>query len=96
MYRVAVESIVGVRRQAGTLMIDPCVPRDWTDFGVDYRWGASVYSVTVKNPAKVSVGVRRVSVDGALVPGLGILLVDDGQKHEVIVEMGTPDEKAPG
>ena len=38
MYRTLVESILGFTLEHGdTIVLRPCVPADWTAFGIDYR-----------------------------------------------------------
>jgi len=70
------------------LKINPCIPKDWPGFKVDYRFGSTHYKISVENPQKVNRGVCQVSLDGNLLPGGLIPLVDDSQPHEVLVVMG--------
>ncbi|MGE3839050.1 MAG: glucoamylase family protein [Hyphomonadaceae bacterium] len=89
-YRVAVEAVLGLRKQGDQLVIDPCIPKHWPAFNVSLRHGSSTYEITVDNPARVSRGVRAVELDGARVPdktGL-VALVDDGAVHQVRVVLG--------
>ncbi|HET7456921.1 MAG TPA: protein ndvB, partial [Gemmatimonadaceae bacterium] len=88
MYRVALESIIGFTKRGDRLTLDPCVPRDWGEFSVEYRFGGTLYAVTVRNPARVSRGVASVTVDGAVVEGGAVQLVDDGRRREVVVTLG--------
>ncbi|WP_374618204.1 GH36-type glycosyl hydrolase domain-containing protein [Pandoraea sp.] len=92
MYRGAVESILGLHKQGEALTFDPCVPRDWRNFRLNYRHGTSRYLVSVVNPHGVSKGVASIELDGQrLPPGEhGVKLVDDGSVHRVHVTMGTP------
>jgi cyclic beta-1,2-glucan synthetase len=90
MYRVALESIVGFAKRGDRLTLDPCIPRDWGELSVEYRHGGTVYSVTVRNPARVSRGVASVTVDGADVADHVVPLVDDGRRREVVVTLGAP------
>jgi len=90
-YRVALESLLGFSvvsmGGAPTLRIDPCIPKDWPGFSLDYRFGATHYSIRVENPRGVNRGVARVTLDGADAPDLAVRLVDDGRPHEVIVTL---------
>jgi cyclic beta-1,2-glucan synthetase len=88
MYRVALESIVGFTKRGDRLTLDPCVPRAWREYAVEYRHGGTVYAVTVRNPGGVSRGVTSVTIDGAPADGGVIPLVDDGRRREVVVTMG--------
>jgi cyclic beta-1,2-glucan synthetase len=90
MYRVALEAILGFRKEGDTLRIEPSVPRAWPGFTIEYRYGSSQYTIEVK----VTRGGERadegghVTVDGRRIKGDRIPLVDDGQPHVVVVEVG--------
>jgi cyclic beta-1,2-glucan synthetase len=89
-YRVAVENILGLTKRGATLRVDPCVPREWKEFAIDYRYGETVHAIAVKNPDGVSRGVVRVELDGREVADGVIALVDDGASHCIVVTMGSP------
>jgi cyclic beta-1,2-glucan synthetase len=87
MYRLGIEAILGISRAGNALQINPCIPKDWPGFKVDYRFGATHYKIGVENPQKVNRGVQQIALDGNPLPGSAIPLVDDGQPHEVRVVM---------
>jgi len=87
LYRAAVEGVLGFTKRGSELRIEPCVPSDWREFTMEYRYGASTYAIAVRNPDAVPTGVARVEVDGADVADHVVRLVDDGIRHEVIVTM---------
>jgi len=90
MYRTAVEGILGIHLRAGTLNIDPCIPRAWVGFEFTYKFGSSRYRITVKNPRGVSRGVVQASLDGKNLVGApcAIKLVDDGRYHYGEITLG--------
>ena len=88
MYRIAVESILGLRRRGASLCIAPCVPMSWSNFEVSYRYGTSELHLSFDNSAGVATGVRSVELDGHHLPDGLVPLVDDGRRHEVRVVMG--------
>ena len=92
MYRVALEGLLGVTLHNGdTLRVEPCIPPTWDGFEVTLRRpGATEYVVVVKNPHGASTGVERVELDGVMVEGKAVRLVEDGRRHEVRVVMGQP------
>ncbi len=47
MYRMIVESLLGVQREADRLMIKPCMPDDWKTFKLHYRYRETTYRITV-------------------------------------------------
>jgi cyclic beta-1,2-glucan synthetase len=90
MYRTAVEGILGIHLRAGTLVVDPCIPRAWAGFEFTYKFGSSRYRITVKNPRGVSRGVTQASLDGKNLSGAPceINLVDDGRYHYGEITLG--------
>jgi cyclic beta-1,2-glucan synthetase len=85
MYRVGLEAILGFTKRGDSLFVDPCVPRSWREYSIEYRHGSSVYAITVQNPTGVGHGIVEVSLDGRLLSAPEVPLVDDGRRHEVVV-----------
>ena len=88
MYRLGVEAILGITRVGNTLNINPCLPRNWTGYKADYRFGKTHYKINVKKTNRVNQGVQEVLLDGNSMKDNVIPLIDDGQAHEVQVVMG--------
>ena len=90
MYQAGVEWILGFRLRGTTLLIDPCIPRAWTGYEIDFRYHTARYEIVVENPHGVSRGVVSVELDGQSVLGDGatIPLADDGVTHRVRVVLG--------
>jgi len=90
MYRVGLEAILGFDRRGDRLAIRPCVPGGWGEYSIDYRFGGSLHAITVHDPARVRTLGAEVSVDGRVLDGAEIPLVDDGARHEVSVRPRRP------
>jgi cyclic beta-1,2-glucan synthetase len=90
MYQAGVESILGFHLRGSTLTIDPCIPRAWPGYEIDFRHHSARYEIVVENPQGASRGVATVELDGRLLPGVGaqIPLADDGVTHRVRVVLG--------
>jgi cyclic beta-1,2-glucan synthetase len=93
MYRLGLEGILGITRVGNILNINPCIPRHWLGFKVDYRFGTAHYKISVENLNGVNQGVQRVELDGKPSPG-SLPLVDDGRQHEIHVWMGQAGQPA--
>jgi cellobiose phosphorylase len=90
MYRLGLESILGLRRRGEHLAIAPCVPASWNGFVVRWRYGRSLYEITVENPGHRNRGVAEALLDGTAVDAGAIPLADDGAVHHVRVVLGAP------
>jgi cyclic beta-1,2-glucan synthetase len=88
MYRAGLESILGFQLRGARLKIDPCVPRWWREFEIQYRHGATRYHIKVENPHGVCRGIAALEVDGVTQGRDDIPLTDDGAKHSVRVVLG--------
>ncbi|MGB8718037.1 MAG: glycosyl hydrolase family 65 protein, partial [Desulfobacterales bacterium] len=86
MYRLIVESLLGLRLEGDKLRFEPCLPVAWEGFKLDYRYRETVYHITVLQTHSDSAGMR-VTVDGVIRQDLAIPLVDDRQDHSVEVRI---------
>jgi cyclic beta-1,2-glucan synthetase len=82
MYRLILESLLGLTREADKLHFAPCVPAHWRSFRVRYRYRNTAYAITVLPMNNAADGARLV-VDGVDLPGTTLALVDDGRTHVV-------------
>jgi cellobiose phosphorylase len=90
MYRAWIEEVLGFKLQVDSFRVEPNVGREWTSFGLRYKWKTSTYAVRVENPEGVERGVLSVELDGEILPTNDIPLSDDGAEHSVTVKMGAP------
>jgi cellobiose phosphorylase len=82
MYRLITESLLGMRLEVDKLFIEPCLPKDWTQFKLHYRYRETVYHITVVQKPDES-GELRIKVDGQDQPQKFIPLIDDHIEHFV-------------
>lgn len=88
MYRLILESLLGLRLDVNKLSIEPCLPTDWKAFNICYRYRETSYHIdVVRMPAGSSPGI--VTVDGITQENRIIPLVDDRQDHRVQVQIPT-------
>jgi len=72
------------------VVIDPCVPKDWTKYKIEYIYKNNTkYIIQIENPERVNRGVQEINVDGKIINDNKIALKDDGKTHYVSVMMGT-------
>ena len=88
MYRLGLESILGLRRRGQSFVIAPCIPASWDHFVVRWRPGRSLYEITVENPERKNRGVMEAELDGVEVDPGKVPLIDDGATHRLHVVMG--------
>jgi cellobiose phosphorylase len=86
MYRLILESLLGLRLEKEKLRIVPCLPLDWETFKVHYRYRETVYHIGVLQ-TRAGNGETIVTVDGVEQPDKFIPLVDDRKEHAVEVRI---------
>ncbi len=88
-YRVWLEEVLGFQRRGDKFTINPVIPKDWGDYRLRYRYGNTLYRITVENPDHCSHGVVLLEVDGVAVDDKIVFLHDDATPHDVRVVLGT-------
>jgi len=91
MYRLILESLLGLRLEKDRLRFTPCLPPEWESFRMHYRYRETVYHITIRQTADGSEG--SVIVDGSEQPDKSVPLVDDHQDHSVEVRMPVMDKE---
>jgi len=83
LYRLIMESLLGLRLTADRLQFAPCLPADWQGFQLHYRYRETLYHITVRQVSDDN-GIA-VSVDGVVQSEPAIPLADDRLDHQVEV-----------
>ena len=88
MYRLIVESLLGLKLDVDKLRFAPCLPvKGWETFKVHYRYRETVYHITIRQTQDEPGGGMRVEVEGVDQQDQAIPLVDDHQEHQVEVRI---------
>ena len=82
MYRLIMESLLGLRVEGESLYIEPVLPPDWKEYTLSYRHRETDYQIAVHTSEK-NAGPRRIVLNGEPVEGDRLPLVDDGGEHHV-------------
>ena len=86
MYRLIVESLLGLKLASDRLSFAPLLPADWEGFTVHYRYRETVYHIAVLR-GQAGDGLAGVTVDGAPQGDGTIPLADDHREHAVEVRI---------
>lgn len=88
MYRAWIEEVLGLKVSGERMVIDPVIPPEWDGFSMQYRYGQTLYEITVENPEGVGQGVERVYLNGREIEDHAIPLENRSIKHKVRIRMG--------
>lgn len=83
-YKAGIEYILGLKVRKGFLSIEPCIPKEWKEYQIIYKWNESNYNIKVKNPDGKNNGVSKVLLNGNVVDNYIKL---DGSKKDYIIEV---------
>jgi cyclic beta-1,2-glucan glucanotransferase len=90
MYRLVVESLLGLTLEGDRLCFAPCLPPEWNEFALRYRYRETYYDISVRQAigsGDDDLDAAGVSVDGVLQEGAVVVLVDDRREHRVEVHV---------
>ncbi|HEY0879774.1 MAG TPA: glucoamylase family protein [Zeimonas sp.] len=92
MYRLVLESLLGLRIEAGErLRLEPLLPDDWNGFEMRYRHRETPYRIRVRAVDSDAGPVLRV--DGVATQERDVPLVDDRREHEIELDWPRPGLK---
>jgi cellobiose phosphorylase len=86
MYRLIVESLLGLQLEGDKLRVNPRLPRDWPNLTIDYRYKSTLYHIQIKNSGTGST-IKSFTMNDIAQDQHEIMLADDPEKHEVVIEM---------
>ncbi len=91
MFRAGLEAVLGLRREGSWLVIDPCLPPEWTSATVRYVVGSTRYYIVFQASASWPRRVTRIELDGLpLAQTDRMLLAGDGRQHQVRIVLDGP------
>jgi cyclic beta-1,2-glucan synthetase len=92
MYRLVVESLLGLTLEVDRLRFAPCLPLKWNEFSLRYRYRGTWYHIAVRRiemETGEEPGAVSIKVDGVTQEGQFVALADDGKEHQVDVRVAS-------
>ena len=86
LYRLILESLLGLRVEADRMSFMPCIPPEWKEFKIRYLYRQTIYAISVLQPVG-STQAASVSVDGAIQADMVVTLKDDRHEHRLVVTL---------
>ena len=87
MYRLLVETLLGVNLAGNHLVLTPRLPKKWGGFTIHYRYRQTHYRIRIARSSDARSGGNRLSLDGQVLEGNNFLLVDDRRDHFVELQI---------
>jgi cellobiose phosphorylase len=86
MYRLITESLLGIKREGESLRLEPCLPEDWVDFKIRYRFRDTLYHIIISQTTGDESG-SSVTLDNIDQHESSIPLLDDRIEHRIEVKI---------
>ncbi|MEO8614391.1 MAG: glucoamylase family protein [Luteolibacter sp.] len=83
MYRLLVETLLGVNLEGDQLRMTPRLPAQWPGFKVHYRYRQTVYHINITRFEGDAPELPPIVLDGLEIPGQTIPLRNDQHEHSV-------------
>jgi cyclic beta-1,2-glucan synthetase len=96
LYRLGLESILGLTRHGATFTVDPCIPASWPGYSMEWRVDQTLYEISVENPQQQCRGVASATLDGSEVDPMAIPLTGDAGRHQIRIVMGSASDSITG
>jgi cellobiose phosphorylase len=88
MYRLLLETLLGIHLEGDHLRLAPSLPKAWTTFAIHYRYRQTPYHITITRLPDGSSSPNQIVLDGQKLPRETIPLLDDRRDHTVEMRTG--------
>ena len=82
-YEAGIRYILGLKIEKEVLILEPCIPSNWDEYSIRYKYGDSIYNIKVTNPSHKSAGISEVKLNGQIVENKQIRLVKTGGIYQI-------------
>jgi cellobiose phosphorylase len=90
MYRLLIETLLGVNLEGDQLRLTPRLPKSWTTYKIHYRYRQTIYHITITRLVADWADASQLFLDGKELAAETIPLVDDRREHSVELKVWSP------
>jgi cyclic beta-1,2-glucan synthetase len=90
MYRLLIETLLGVNLEGNQLRLTPRFPKEWSTFTLHYRYRQTHYHIQINRVEGDYPEGSRLIVDGESLAGNAIPLKEDNGEHFVEMQVNLP------
>ena len=93
MYRLLIETLLGVNLEGDQLQLNPRLPKSWTTYKIHYRYRQTIYHITITRLADGFGEPNQLFLDGKALGMKTVPLVDDRREHFVKLKVWSPVDR---
>lgn len=86
-YKAGIEYILGMKINNNVLKMEPCIPVNWKEYSIRYKYGQSVYNINVKNISGEGKNVKKFIVNDEEISQKELRLDGSGNIFNVTIEL---------
>ena len=83
MYRLLIETLLGVNLEGDQLRLTPHMPKSWNSYKIHYRYRQTIYHITITRLDTDAAEANQLSLDGEILSAQTVPLIDDRHEHTV-------------
>ncbi len=87
MYEAGIKYLLGLKIEKQKLKIEPCIPSDWKEYSIKYKYGSSIYHIHITNPNGKCNGITSFKLNDTIIPEKEVTLNSSGGVYNIEVEM---------
>lgn len=88
MYEAGIKYLLGLKIQDYKLKIEPCIPNDWKEYTMKYKYGNSIYHIHISNPnGKTGGEVAHFKLNEQEIAEKEVILNPDGGIYNIEIEI---------
>lgn len=85
-YIAGIEYILGLKIENQNISLKPCIPKEWEEYFIQYKFGDSIYNIKVKNINKTNQ-VQKMILNNQEINEKEVKLIDNGRINEIEIEI---------
>jgi cellobiose phosphorylase len=89
MYRLLIETLLGLNLEGDQLRLAPRMPKSWTTYKIHYHYRQTVYHITITRFESNLPDADQLFLDGKQFASKTVPLVDDHNEHFVELKVGS-------
>lgn len=81
-YLTGIEYILGLKIQNQNLTLNPCIPTEWKEYFIHYKYGNSIYNIKIRNINKTNT-IQKIILNNIEIKEKEIKLIDNNKINEL-------------
>lgn len=82
-FLAGIRYLLGLKVEREILTIEPCIPKEWKEYEIHFRYGESIYHIKIQNPNQKTTGPGTWTCNGEEVPEKQIHLEKQGGIYQI-------------